>query len=182
MQKGDVVLGGFIPAHQDAPEAVQPTVGAFHHPAPGFEPSLSFDGLRLLAPTADVGGEAELVHDAAHLLKVVALVQAQPQGRILRMGLVRTGCRSRHGQAVHRGPHQFHVVAVGPVHRQAHRNALGFSQQAALDAPLASVGGVGAGFSPRPRAIWSWRRPCSTPGWQPRHAQRARHAAISVGR
>ena len=49
MKKGDVVLGGLLPAHQDAPESVQPTVGAFHHPAPGSEPSLSFDGLSFFA-------------------------------------------------------------------------------------------------------------------------------------
>ena len=34
-------------------------------------------------------------------------------------------------------------------------------QQAALDAPLTPVGGIGAGF-PHPEAIWSWPRPCST--------------------
>ena len=68
------------------------------------------------------------------------------------LGLVWTGRRSRHGQAVHRGPHQFHVMTVGPVHRQAHRNALG-GQQATLDPAFAAVSGVGAGFSPRPRAM-----------------------------
>ena len=145
MQKSDVVLGVLVPTHQDAPETVQPTVGAFHHPASGFEPSLPFDGLCLFASTADVGGEAELLQGAAHFSEVVTLVQAQP------LGMLWAGRRSWHRQAVHRNPHQLHVVAVGPIHCQSHRNALGFSQQAALDAPLASVGGVGAGFPPPPR-------------------------------
>ena len=54
MKKGDVVGWGFVPTDQDAPEAVQPTVSAFHHPAAGLEASF-FDGLGLLPPTADVG-------------------------------------------------------------------------------------------------------------------------------
>ena len=155
MKEGDVVVGRLIPADQDAPEAVQPAVRAFHHPTPGFEPSFSFDGLGLLAPAADVSGEAKLVQRASHLVKVVAFIQAHT------LGLVWTGRRSRHGQAVHRGPHQFHVMTVRPVHRQTHRNALGFGQQATLDPAFAAVSGVGAGFFPRPRAIWSWRRPYS---------------------
>ena len=118
---------------------------AFHHPTPGFEPSFSFDGLGLLAPAADVSGEAKLVQRASHLVKVVAFIQAHT------LGLVWTGRRSRHGQAVHRGPHQFHVMTVRPVHRQTHRNALGFGQQATLDPAFAAVSGVGAGFSPPPK-------------------------------
>ena len=76
-------------------------------------------------------------------VKVVAFIQAHT------LGLVWTGRRSRHGQAVHRGPHQFHVMTVGPVHRQTHRNALGFGQQATLDAPpLPRSVGLGPVFPP----------------------------------
>ena len=80
MKEGDVVLGGPVPAHRNAPKPVQPTVGVFHHPTPGFETGLPFDGLSLLAPTADVGGEAELLQRAPYLGKVVAFVQTQPLG------------------------------------------------------------------------------------------------------
>ena len=100
MKKGDVVVGRLVPAHQDAPESVQPTVSAFHHPAPGFESGLPFDGLSLFASTADVGGETELVHDAAHLSEVVSFIQAQP------LGMLWAGCWSGYRQAVHRNPHQ----------------------------------------------------------------------------
>ena len=69
-----------------------------------------------------------------------------------------------YAQYVHRGPYQLHVMTVGPVHRQTHRNALSFGQHG-CPAPknseiFASVSGVGAGFSPRPGPIWSWG-PCS---------------------
>ncbi len=80
MKEGDVVGGGLVPTDQNAPEAVQPAVSAFHHPTAGFEPSLLFDGLSRFASAPDVGGEAELVQGAAHLSEVVALVQAQTLG------------------------------------------------------------------------------------------------------
>ena len=60
MKKGYVVGGGLVPADQNAPEAVHPTVSAFHHPAPGFVAGFLFDGLGLFTPAADVGREAEL--------------------------------------------------------------------------------------------------------------------------
>ncbi len=163
MKKGDVVVWGLIPTDQDAPETVQPTMGTFHHPTPRLETGLPFDSLSHFASTADVGSESEPLQGMAHLGKVVApvsstgqaLVKAHPQG----MGWA--GCWPLHWQAVHRGPHRFHVVAVGSLHRQSHRNARCFGQQATLDASLSPVRGVGAGFSPHPGAIWSWRRPCS---------------------
>ena len=86
VKEGDVVVGRLIPADQDAPEAVQPAVRAFHHPAPGFEPSFSFDGLGLLAPAADVSGEAKLVQRASHLVKVVAFIQAHTLGLVGGLG------------------------------------------------------------------------------------------------
>ncbi len=74
MKEGDVVGGGLVPTDQNAPEAVQPAVGAFHHPASGFEPSLLFDGLSLFAAATDVGGEAELVQGVAYLSEVLAFI------------------------------------------------------------------------------------------------------------
>ena len=152
MKEGDVVVGRLVPTDQNAPEAVQPAVSAFHHPAAGFEPSFPFDGLSLFASTPDVGGEAELVQGAAHLSEVVALVQAQT------LGMFWSRRRARHRQAVHRSPHQLHIVAVGPVHCQPNRNTLGVGQQTAFDTPIR---GVGTGFFPRSRETWSWPHPSS---------------------
>ena len=145
MKKCYVVGGRLVPADQNAPEAVHPAVGAFHHPAPRFETGFLFDGLGLFPPATDVGREAELVQGPPHLIKVVALVQAQT------LGMFRAGRWAWHGEAVHRSPHQLHIVAVGPIYRQPHRNTPGFGQQTALNAGLTPVRGVGTGFSPRPR-------------------------------
>ena len=82
MKEGDVVGGGLVPTDQYAPEAVQPNMSAFHHPASGFEPSLFFDGLWLFASTTYVGGEAQVVQGAAHLSEVVASIQAQTMGML----------------------------------------------------------------------------------------------------
>ena len=78
MKKGDVIAWILVPADQNAPEAVQPTVSAFHHPAPGFETGFLLDGpgldsLSLFAPAADVGGDAKLVQGMTHPIEVVAL-------------------------------------------------------------------------------------------------------------
>jgi hypothetical protein len=48
MQKSNVVLGLLLPTNQDAPEAVQPTVGALYYPPSGSLTGLSGDFFRLL--------------------------------------------------------------------------------------------------------------------------------------
>ncbi len=112
MQKGDVVGGRLVPTDQSPPEAVQPTVSAFHHPAAGFEAGLLFDGLGLFASAANVRRKTELLQGPAHLSKVVAFIQAQT------LGMLWAGRGARYWQAVHRSPHQLHVVAIGPSHHQ----------------------------------------------------------------
>ena len=82
MEEGDVIGGGLVPANQDAPKGVQPTVGAFHHPTPGLEACFFFDGLRLFATAA------KLLQSSPHLIEVItpvssngrALIQAQTLG------------------------------------------------------------------------------------------------------
>lgn len=67
--------------------------------------------------------------------------------------------------------HQFHVMPIGAIDRQADGYAVSFGQQAALDAIFASVSRVGAGFFSRPTGLWSSHRPCSGPSvglaWPP---------------
>ena len=74
----EVKVGAFLPAGEDATEAVQPGVGALDDPAAGAEAGLALDCLGFLATAADVGGEAELGGELVHLWVVVALVEAQP--------------------------------------------------------------------------------------------------------
>ena len=78
---------------------------------PGFETSFLFDGLGLFPPAADMGREAKRLQGLTHLIKVVALIQAQT------LGALGSGRWAVYRQAVHRNPHQLHIVAVGPVHR-----------------------------------------------------------------
>ena len=78
MEHGEVGVGSFLPAGEDAAEAVEPGVGAFDDPAAGSEPGLVFESLRFVAAAADVGGEAELVEEFTDLVVVVAAVEAEP--------------------------------------------------------------------------------------------------------
>ena len=78
MEHGEVGVGAFLPAGEDAAEAVEPGVSALDHPASGTEPGLVFDRLGFLAAAADVRGEAELVEQVADLVVVVAAVEAEP--------------------------------------------------------------------------------------------------------
>jgi len=77
VEHGEVGVGAFLPAGEDAAEAIQPGVGAFDDPAAGAEASLAFDRVRFFATAADVRGEAELGCELAHFVVVVAAVEAQ---------------------------------------------------------------------------------------------------------
>lgn len=77
MEHCEVGVGAFLPAGEDAAEAVQPGVGAFDDPAAGAEAGLVFDRFRFFAAAADVGGEAELGGELAYFVVVVAAVEAQ---------------------------------------------------------------------------------------------------------
>ena len=174
MKKGDVILRVFVPTDQDAPKTVQPSASAFHHPAARLESGLFLDGLRLFATTADVGGEAELLQGISHLIVGAAPVSSTGQALVQAhtLGLVRTGLRPGRRQTLQRGPEQFHVMAVGPVHRQTRRHSLGLGQQAAFDAAFAPVCGIETRFFPSPGALWSWPRPYSPNSSPTRHNSR----------
>jgi hypothetical protein len=74
----EVGVCAFLPAGEDAAEAVEPGVGAFDDPAACSEAGLAFERLRFLAPAADVGGETELLEQLTYLVVVVAAVEAEP--------------------------------------------------------------------------------------------------------
>ena len=77
VEHGEVGVGAFLPADEDAAEAVEPGVGALDDPAAGAEAGLALDRLRLFAAGANVAGEGELGGQFVHLRIVVALVQAE---------------------------------------------------------------------------------------------------------
>ncbi len=135
--------------------AYHPTMRPLHHPPPRLGPCLPLQFLRLFPTRLDVGREAELCHDLTHLVVVIALVQAHP----LRLLSRRLGTLD--GNALQGFADHLHVVAVGALHGQAHRDAVGLDQQAALGAFLGAVGGVFARLFPPRGAPWSCTRPCS---------------------
>jgi hypothetical protein len=150
MKKRQIILRLFIPAHEQAAKAIHPGMRPFHHPAACFEPGFSFDGLDLFPAGANVCGKAEFAQDVAHLVVVIALRQAHP----LRLLLGWLGTVD--DDAFDGRPHQFHIVAIGSLNRETDWHPLPLREQAALHAALAPVGGIGAGFFPRPTALWSW--------------------------
>ncbi len=76
----EVGVAAFLRAGEDATETVEPGVGALDDPAAGAEAGLALDRLRLLAASADGGGEGELVAELVRLGVVVALVEAEALG------------------------------------------------------------------------------------------------------
>ncbi len=104
MEHREVGVGAFLPAGEDAAEAIQPGVGALDDPAAGAEAGLVLDRVRFFAAAADVGGEPELLGELAHLVVVVAAVKAEP----LRSPPGRLGPRDR--DRLDRGAAELEVV------------------------------------------------------------------------
>ena len=145
----------FVPAHQDAPKAVHPTMCAFHDPAPGLLARCVSDRLGFLATRPDMRCEPKLHQDVAHCLIVIGFVEAHA------LRLLGRGLRALDHKTLERRPHQFHVMPVRPFHCQPDRHAVPLGHQAALDAAFGAVRGIRTGFFPPRAAPWSSPRPCS---------------------
>ena len=104
MEHREVGVGAFLPAGEDAAEAIQPGVGAFDDPTAGAEAGLALDRLRFFATAADVRSEAELLGEFAYLVVVVAAVEAEPLRRL------RCRCRSLDRDRLDRGAAELEVV------------------------------------------------------------------------
>ena len=78
MEHREVGVGAFLPAGEDAAEAIQPGVGALDDPAAGAEAGLAFECLSLFATAADVRRERKLLGELADLAVVVGGVEAEP--------------------------------------------------------------------------------------------------------
>ena len=142
MEHGQVGVGAFFPAGEDASEAIEPGVGPLDDPAAGTEASLAFDRLRLLAAAADMGSEAELGGELVDLRIVVALVDAQP----LRLFRGRQGPRDR--DRLDRGATELEVVQVRARRRDPERDALALGKERSLRPFLALSVGLGPVSSP----------------------------------
>lgn len=147
MEHGEVGVGAFLPASEDAAEAVEPGVGAFDHPTAGTEASLALDRLRLFSASADVGGEGELRDELVYLGVVVALIQAQP----LRLLRGRLGPRDR--DALERRAGELEIVQVRARRRDPERDALTLGEEAPFRPFLALSVGFGPVSSPPSGAL-----------------------------
>jgi len=147
VEHGEVGVGAFLPASEDAAEAVEPGVGAFDDPAPRSEAGLELDRLRLFAASADVGGEGELRDELVYLGVVVALVQAQP------LPLLRGRLGPRDRDALERRAGELEVVQVGARRRDPERDALTLGEERSFRPFLALSVGFGPVSSPPSGAL-----------------------------
>jgi hypothetical protein len=143
----EVGVGAFLPAGEDAAEAVEPGVGAFDDPAAGTEAGLASDRLRFLAAAADVRGERELLAELAHLVVVVAAIEVQPL-RPLACGL---GALDR--DRLERGAAELEVVQVCARRRDPERDTLALGEERSFRPLLALSVGLGPVSSPPKGAL-----------------------------
>ncbi len=155
MDHGNVVLGFFLPAHQDAPKSVRPTMRSLDDPPPGSETAAPSDQNRFLATTPNVGSEPVLTGQTANLLIVISFIETQV------LPSLRPRARLLHRNALKGFTSQLEVVHIRGCDSQAYRQTRRLDQDASLGAGLGSVRRVGPGFSPHPRGPWSSHRPCS---------------------
>jgi hypothetical protein len=133
----EVGVGAFLPAGEDAAEAVEPGVGALDDPAAGAEAGLAFECLCFFAAAADVRRERELGGEVADLLVVVGGVEAEPLRRL----------RGRLGpfdrDALERGAGELVVVQVCARRADPERDALTLREERSFRPFLARSVGFG---------------------------------------
>jgi hypothetical protein len=142
VQHREVGVGAFLPAGEDAAEAIEPGVGSLDDPAAGAEAGLPLDRLCFLPAAADVGGERELLGQLADLLVVVGGVEAEPLRKLRR----RVGPLDR--DALERVAGQLVVVQVRARWRDPDRDALTLGEERSLRPFLALSVGLGPVSSP----------------------------------
>src|SRR5688572_8767704 len=142
------IIGGFLfPSHEDAAVSVKPRRDTLDHPTPGALAPHALFGL-LLAPRADVRHVAVTAELLANRVAIVALVEAQ-------MSSTPRSRRARNRNAEERRGKKLLVVCIGAADRQTDRHAAAVGENRPFDAQLTAIGGVFAGFFPRPAAPWS---------------------------
>ena len=142
MQHCEVGVGAFLPAGEDAAEAIQPGVGALDDPAASAKARLALDRLRFLASAADVGGERKLLGELADLPVVVGGVEVEPLRKLRR----RLGPLDR--DAFERVAGELVVVQVRARRRDPDRDALTLGEERSLRPFLALSVGFGPVSSP----------------------------------
>ena len=147
MQHREVGVGAFLPAGEDAAEAVEPGVRTLDDPAARTETGLALDRRCFLATAADVGDERELLAELAHLAVVVAAVEAEP--------LRPLGCRPRSldRDRLDRDAAELEVVQVRARSRDPERDALALGEERSFRPFLALSVGFGPVSAPPKGAL-----------------------------
>jgi hypothetical protein len=151
MDKSQVVADFLFPTDKKTPCAVCPRVAAFDYPTPCALAGTTF-GLNL-ALARNVQDVSQTPRERLRGLGTISFVQA----KMLLASSNRLG--TPHGHRPQRGTQQSDVVRVCAGDGYADRHAAGVGHDGSLDAKLTAIGGVFAGFFPRPTAPWSWSRP-----------------------
>jgi len=150
MNEGQVITDFLFPADKQTPRTVRPRVATFDHPTAS---ALSSATLHLhFAFTRNVRYISKASRKRFRGTTAVAFVQTE----MLPTPSDRLG--TRQGNRLQRSTQQFDVVSVGTGDRDAQRHAAAVRHDRSLDAELTAIGGVFAGFFPRPTVPWSWLR------------------------
>jgi hypothetical protein len=149
MRTREIVAHFFVPADQQAPEAIHPTMRPLHDPPVGFESSLLLERLGLFPPRPDMGGEVTFGQQVPHLVIVIACVQTHP------LWVIWGRLRPHDRDTLDGLPNRLEIMAIRPLHGEADRHATAVGEHAALGANLArSVGCLPTCF-PLQGVLWS---------------------------
>lgn len=147
MEHREVGVSAFLPAGEDAAEAVEPGVGALDDPAARPEAGLALECFRFLTAADNVGGEAERFEQLAYFVVVVAAVEAEP------LWLLRCRLGSLDRDRLERRACQLEVVAVRTGRADPDRDALALGEEAPFRPFLALSVGFGPVSSPPSGAL-----------------------------
>ena len=142
-----MVLRLLRPADQEAAKAVEPGVGALDDPTAGAPARVAPLELGLLAPRADVRGEAVLERELVDLRVVVALVEAEA------VGPLRARLRALDQDARERAREELEVVDVRAADLEPDRDAAALADERAFRPLLALSVGLGPVCSPPSGAL-----------------------------
>jgi len=153
MKQRQIIFRFLFPPRQNAAKAVHPAMGAFHHPATGFETGFMLDRLCFFPARTNVSRIAKFFHQVAYLTRIITFIKTHP--------LLFTFRRRWpfHRNTFYRCLCHFAVMAVGALNRQPYRNTGTVRQQTAFNAFFSSIRGVWAGFFPHPAGPLSWPHP-----------------------
>jgi len=150
MKKRQIITDFLFPTDEKTPGAVGPGMAPFHNPPTRSATALALH--RNLAFARHVQNVFQPSRQFFRRSRDVAFVQAEML--FATPSRFRTSYRHR-SQC---GTQQRNVGRVGCGDGHADRHAAGIGHDGTLDAEFTAIGGIFAGFFPRPAALWSSRR------------------------